>query len=169
MCGVTLHLKTGLFCPDFKWHSKSEPLDHRTHCNHYKSGLVRYSDGNWIWKRLAIFPENKYSKMLFPHTYNLTKVSSFHFPENERQKYFFSISQIYNFPTTDETVAEVNRSMNEHLPFAVVGSSEFVKVGSKMTRARQYPWGVVQGKDSRSIWFVQRNWGHIKFKFYHLC
>ena len=35
--------------------------------------------------------------------------------------------------------------MNEHLPFAVVGSSEFVKVGSKMTRARQYPWGVVQG------------------------
>ncbi len=35
--------------------------------------------------------------------------------------------QIYNFPTSDETVAEVNRSMNEHLPFAVVGSSEFVK------------------------------------------
>ena len=62
---------------------------------------------------------------------------------------FFSNFQIYNFPTTDETVAEVNRSMNEHLPFAVVGSSEFVKVGSKMTRARQYPWGVVQGKDSR--------------------
>lgn len=52
--------------------------------------------------------------------------------------------QIYQFPTSDETVAEVNRSMNEHLPFAVVGSSEFVKVGSKMTRARQYPWGVVQ-------------------------
>ena len=53
--------------------------------------------------------------------------------------------QIYQFPTSDETVAEVNRSMNDHLPFAVVGSSDFVKVGSKMMRARQYPWGVVQG------------------------
>ena len=57
--------------------------------------------------------------------------------------------QIYNFPTSDETVATVNRSMNDHLPFAVVGSSEFVKVGSKMTRARQYPWGVVQGETEK--------------------
>lgn len=32
-----------------------------------------------------------------------------------------------------------------HLPFAVVGSVEEVKVGNKMVRARQYPWGVVQG------------------------
>ena len=45
--------------------------------------------------------------------------------------------QIYQFPTSDETVAEVNRSMNDHLPFAVVGSSDFVKVGSKMMRARR--------------------------------
>jgi septin 6/8/11 len=34
--------------------------------------------------------------------------------------------------------------MNTHLPFAVVGSNEFVKVGNKNVRARQYPWGVVQ-------------------------
>lgn len=33
-----------------------------------------------------------------------------------------------------------------HLPFAVVGSVEEVKVGNKTVRARQYPWGVVQGK-----------------------
>ena len=52
---------------------------------------------------------------------------------------------IYQFPTSDETVSEVNRQMNEHLPFAVVGSTDFVKVGNKMVRARQYPWGVVQG------------------------
>ena len=51
---------------------------------------------------------------------------------------------IYQFPTTDETVAEANRAMNALVPFAVVGSSEFVKVGNKMVRARQYPWGVVQ-------------------------
>ena len=35
--------------------------------------------------------------------------------------------------------------MNGVLPFAVVGSNDFVKVGNKMVRARQYPWGVVQG------------------------
>lgn len=33
-----------------------------------------------------------------------------------------------------------------HLPFAVVGSMDEVKVGNKMVKARQYPWGVVQGK-----------------------
>ena len=47
---------------------------------------------------------------------------------------------IYHFPTDDETVTEVNNSMNEHIPFAVVGSTDFVKLGSKMIRARQYPW-----------------------------
>jgi hypothetical protein len=36
------------------------------------------------------------------------------------------------------------QEMNTHLPFAVVGSNEFVKVGNKNLRARQYPWGVVQ-------------------------
>uniref|UniRef100_A0A672T7E8 Septin 6 n=1 Tax=Sinocyclocheilus grahami TaxID=75366 RepID=A0A672T7E8_SINGR len=54
--------------------------------------------------------------------------------------------QIYQFPTDDETVAEINSTMNGHLPFAVVGSTEEVKIGNKMVRARQYPWGTVQGK-----------------------
>lgn len=36
--------------------------------------------------------------------------------------------------------------LQAHLPFAVVGSTEEVKVGNKLVRARQYPWGVVQGK-----------------------
>ncbi|KAI3373845.1 hypothetical protein L3Q82_022425 [Scortum barcoo] len=53
--------------------------------------------------------------------------------------------QIYQFPTDDEAVSEINASMNAHLPFAVVGSVEEVKVGNKTVRARQYPWGVVQG------------------------
>lgn len=48
--------------------------------------------------------------------------------------------EIYQFPTDDETVHEINNSMNSHVPFAVVGSTEFVKLGSKMIRARQYPW-----------------------------
>ena len=54
--------------------------------------------------------------------------------------------QIYQFPTDDETVAETNLSMNAHFPFAVCGSTEFIRVGNKMVRARQYPWGTVQGK-----------------------
>lgn len=36
--------------------------------------------------------------------------------------------------------------MNTHVPFAVVGSTDFVRVGNKMMRSRQYPWGTVQGK-----------------------
>ena len=50
--------------------------------------------------------------------------------------------QIYQFPTQEESVAEANKQMNGVLPFAVVGSNDFVKVGNKMVRARQYPWGV---------------------------
>ncbi|KAF0303625.1 Septin-2 [Amphibalanus amphitrite] len=54
--------------------------------------------------------------------------------------------QIYHFPTDDTTVAETNQAMNAHIPFAVVGSTDFVKVGNKMARAREYPWGTVQGE-----------------------
>ena len=51
---------------------------------------------------------------------------------------------IYQFPLEDETVAETNKDNNNYLPFAIVGSNEFVKVGNKNKRARQYPWGVVE-------------------------
>ncbi|CAJ0956778.1 unnamed protein product [Ranitomeya imitator] len=55
--------------------------------------------------------------------------------------------QIYQFPTDDETISKLNASMNTQLPFAVVGSMEEVKIGNKMVKARQYPWGTVQGKE----------------------
>ena len=47
------HLKTGHFHPVFKWfgstdHSKTGPFLNRTHLDHSKSGLVRYSDGYCI-------------------------------------------------------------------------------------------------------------------------
>jgi len=51
----------------------------------------------------------------------------------------------YQFPTDDESVAEANTVANAVIPFAVIGSNEFVRVGNKMMRARQYPWGTVQG------------------------
>merc|ERR1719357_559109 len=48
---------------------------------------------------------------------------------------------IYQFPLDDETVAE--------------GSKEFVKVGSKEVRARQYPWGVVQVENENHCDFTK--------------
>merc|ERR1711983_114626 len=63
--------------------------------------------------------------------------------------------QIYQFPTEDGTVAPTNKEMNGVLPFAVVGSNDFVKVGNKMVRARQYPWGVVQVENENHCDFTK--------------
>ncbi|CAG0913514.1 unnamed protein product [Notodromas monacha] len=63
--------------------------------------------------------------------------------------------RIYQFPTTDETCAETNSTMNSILPFAVVGSNEFVKVGNKNVRGRQYPWGVVQVENESHCDFMK--------------
>ncbi|XP_037362654.1 septin-14 [Talpa occidentalis] len=63
--------------------------------------------------------------------------------------------QIYQFPTDDETVAPVNSSMNGELPFAVVGSTDEVKVGKRMVRGRQYPWGVLQVENENHCDFVK--------------
>ncbi|KAI4895320.1 hypothetical protein NFI96_033908 [Prochilodus magdalenae] len=63
--------------------------------------------------------------------------------------------QIYQFPVDDETVAKINTTMNGHLPFAVVGSTEEVNIGNKMVKARQYPWGVVQVENENHCDFVK--------------
>ncbi|KAM4699040.1 septin-10-like isoform 1-T1 [Discoglossus pictus] len=63
--------------------------------------------------------------------------------------------QIYNFPTDDETISKLNASMNAQLPFAVVGSMEEVKIGNKMVKARQYPWGIVQVENENHCDFVK--------------
>ncbi|XP_051472823.1 septin-10 isoform X5 [Apus apus] len=42
-----------------------------------------------------------------------------------------------------------------HLPFAVVGSTEFVKIGNKTVRARQYPWGIVEVENENHCDFVK--------------
>ncbi|RZC37099.1 Septin domain containing protein [Asbolus verrucosus] len=62
---------------------------------------------------------------------------------------------IYEFPVDDETVSEVNSTMNSHIPFAVIGSTDFVRVGNKMVRARQYPWGTVQVENESHCDFVK--------------
>lgn len=56
--------------------------------------------------------------------------------------------EIYQFPTDDEAVAEQNRKMNSFVPFAVVGSVDFVtKEDGSIVRARRYPWGIVEVRD----------------------
>ncbi|XP_053444100.1 septin-10 isoform X4 [Nycticebus coucang] len=63
--------------------------------------------------------------------------------------------QIYQFPTDDDTVARMNAAMNGQLPFAVVGSMDEVKVGNKMVKARQYPWGIVQVENENHCDFIK--------------
>ncbi|XP_021109955.1 septin-14 [Heterocephalus glaber] len=63
--------------------------------------------------------------------------------------------QIYQFPTDDETIGQTNSSMNGMLPFAVVGSTDEVKVGKRMVRGRHYPWGVLQVENENHCDFVK--------------
>jgi septin 6/8/11 len=83
--------------------------------------------------------------------------------KNELQKFKAKINQelqangvhVYHFPTDDDSVSDVNNSMNSHVPFAVVGSTEFIRIGNKMARARQYPWGTVQVENEGHCDFVK--------------
>lgn len=50
------------------------------------------------------------------------------------------------FQVRQYTDVDFPSAPQSHLPFAVVGSTEEVKIGNKMVKARQYPWGTVQGK-----------------------
>nr|XP_056717816.1 septin-10 isoform X2 [Euleptes europaea] len=63
--------------------------------------------------------------------------------------------QIYQFPTDDEGIAKINATMNGHLPFAVIGSTEEIKIGNKTVKARQYPWGIVQVESENHCDFVK--------------
>merc|ERR1711971_1426144 len=76
---------------------------------------------------------------------------------------------IYQFPLDDETVAEANKQMNGILPFVVVGSNDFVKVGNKMVRARQYPWGVVQVENENHCDFTKLREMLIRTNMEDLC
>lgn len=61
----------------------------------------------------------------------------------------------YQFPINDDQMGATNKEMNDLLPFAVVGSNDFIKVGAKSVRARQYPWGVVQVENEHHCDFTK--------------
>jgi len=58
---------------------------------------------------------------------------------------------IYHFPTDHLEVTDLNSENNSLIPFAIVASHDFVRVGNKQIRAIQYPWGTVEG--IRILWF----------------
>nr|VZI07597.1 unnamed protein product [Spirometra erinaceieuropaei] len=62
---------------------------------------------------------------------------------------------LYEFPTDDEVVSEVNKSTNLLVPFAVVGSTEEAKINGRTLRVRQYPWGSVQVENEAHCDFVR--------------
>ncbi|KAF9582675.1 hypothetical protein BGW38_010904, partial [Lunasporangiospora selenospora] len=55
---------------------------------------------------------------------------------------------IYNFPydpeEDDEETVEENSELRSLLPFALVGCEEEITISGRKTRARQYPWGIVE-------------------------
>uniref|UniRef100_A0A0K0F4U9 Septin-2 (inferred by orthology to a D. melanogaster protein) n=1 Tax=Strongyloides venezuelensis TaxID=75913 RepID=A0A0K0F4U9_STRVS len=63
---------------------------------------------------------------------------------------------IYKFPTDDDTVRHANESFNNIVPFAIIGSTEFVqRENGKLVRARKYPWGVVEVENEEHCDFVK--------------
>ncbi|KAI3413643.1 hypothetical protein GPALN_011132 [Globodera pallida] len=64
--------------------------------------------------------------------------------------------EIYQFPTEDETVRKDNTELNALMPFAVVGSTDFItKEDGRVLRARRYPWGVVEVENEDHCDFVK--------------
>uniref|UniRef100_A0A7E4V6W6 Septin-type G domain-containing protein n=1 Tax=Panagrellus redivivus TaxID=6233 RepID=A0A7E4V6W6_PANRE len=62
----------------------------------------------------------------------------------------------YTFPTDDEAIKKQNEVLNKLMPFAVVGSTDFVtKEDGSTVRARSYPWGIVEVENEEHCDFVR--------------
>lgn len=65
---------------------------------------------------------------------------------------------VYNFPydieEDDEDTVEENAELRGLMPFAIVGSEDVVEIGGRRTRARQYPWGIVEVENPRHSDFL---------------
>ncbi|THC87095.1 hypothetical protein EYZ11_013459 [Aspergillus tanneri] len=65
---------------------------------------------------------------------------------------------VYNFPydieEDDEDTVEENAELRGLMPFAIVGSEDFVEIDGRKVRARQYPWGVVDVENPRHSDFL---------------
>ncbi|KAL1244149.1 Septin-8-B [Trichinella spiralis] len=76
--------------------------------------------------------------------------------------------EIYHFPEDDSNAAEENAIFNSVVPFAVVGSTDFVKKGDQLVRARQYPWGIVEVENEDHCDFLKLRAALIRVNIAHL-
>ncbi|KAL3276788.1 hypothetical protein HHI36_012153 [Cryptolaemus montrouzieri] len=83
--------------------------------------------------------------------------------KNELQKFKQSILRelrnnsvrIYNCPLDEPSVTQLNHELNSLIPFAVIGSTDFVEIDEKFVRARHYPWGTVEIENESHCDFVK--------------
>ncbi|KRZ69634.1 Septin-8-B [Trichinella papuae] len=68
----------------------------------------------------------------------------------------------------DSNAAEENAVFNSVVPFAVVGSTDFVKKGDQLVRARQYPWGIVEVENEDHCDFLKLRAALIRVNIAHL-
>ncbi|KRX77545.1 Septin-8-B [Trichinella sp. T6] len=76
--------------------------------------------------------------------------------------------EIYHFPEDDSNGAEENAIFNSVVPFAVVGSTDFVKKSDQLVRARQYPWGIVEVENEDHCDFLKLRAALIRVNIAHL-
>jgi septin 4 len=61
------------------------------------------------------------------------------------------LSQIYQFPDCDSDEDDEFKKQDDELkkcvPFAVIASNITLEVNGKKIRGRQYPWGIVEGRN----------------------
>ncbi|KAJ8930469.1 hypothetical protein NQ314_016728 [Rhamnusium bicolor] len=79
----------------------------------------------------------------------LTEEECVLFKEKVMQEIAEHMIKIYEFPDISEEDDEfqLNKSLKERVPFAVVGSNAVIEVNGKQVRGRRYPWGVVDIED----------------------
>ncbi|KAL7287889.1 hypothetical protein TKK_0017952 [Trichogramma kaykai] len=77
--------------------------------------------------------------------------------------------KVYQFPTDDESVAGINALTNMHQPFAIIASKDFVRVGNRSVRGREYPWGVVQMENEQHCDFVKLREMLVRTNMNDLC
>ncbi|KFD61841.1 hypothetical protein M514_12308 [Trichuris suis] len=75
---------------------------------------------------------------------------------------------VYTFPEDDATAGEENATFNAVVPFAVVGSVDFVQKGDELVRARQYPWGIVEVENEEHCDFLKLRAALIRVNIAHL-
>lgn len=83
---------------------------------------------------------------------SLTREETFEFKKSLLQA--FDRHDIRAYPTFHADEREAISHLEKHMPFAVVGSDDFIDVGEKKVRGRKYRWGNIQVENKEHCDFV---------------